>query len=813
MGEVYRARDPRIGREVAIKTLPPRFGSDPEALRRFEQEARAAGVLNHPNVLAVYDVGSENGTHYVVSELLEGESLKERLDHGAIPKRKAVEYGLEILRGLAAAHEKGIVHRDLKPANLFITRDDRIKILDFGLAKLLEPAPADPDATRAMGPATTPGLIMGSLGYMSPEQVKGASTDHRSDIFSIGVVLYEMLSGVQAFKGDSAVECMNAILKDDPPPLTDQPALDGVIRHCLEKRPELRFQSARDLAFALEAAASSTASNTSAAAVPAGMVGPRRRIPWIPIAAALAMVAIAAGGYRFGARGNRGAAPEYKRLGLYHGEALMGIVRHRFAPDGQTVVIGGHHGVTFTRVDNPAVRSLNLHEYAVLSVSSNSDLALLKDNVLSTVPFSGGSPRSLVDHVTDADFTPDGRSLAVIRKVDSFYVVEYPAGHPIYRTPNSLGAIRVSPQDDAVALFEYDAEKRTLILLSKSGERKVLSAGWLYASRLAWTPNGKEIWFSAARAGNDYPIWAVDLSGHERLIERVPGRLYVEDISRDGRVLLQHDFGRAGIAFRGPGDTADRDLSWLDLSQLTAISPDGSRILFSESGEAAGARRLIYLRQTDGADAIRLGEGLALSLSNDGNSVVARSEEGQLLLLPTGAGQPRTVQPPGRLHDAAVVLADGRIVCWAQEPGRGSRLYLQDSAGGWKPVSPEFGDARAAVETVLSPAGDRVAARNASRLFLLNPSSGDLQPVAGWPADAHIAGWTADGKSLYAGHPAGDHIDIARFNLASGASEPWKRIDAPRAMPYWSRVTPDGRSYAYVYQVASTDAFVVTGLR
>ena len=405
MGEVYRARDPRIGREVAVKTLPPRFSQDPEALRRFEQEARAAGVLNHPNVLAVYDVGSENGTHYVVSELLEGESLKERLDHGAIPARKAIAYALEILRGLAAAHEKGIIHRDLKPANIFITRDDRVKILDFGLAKLLEPAPADPDATRAMGPATTPGLVMGSLGYMSPEQVRGTPTDHRSDIFSVGVVIYEMLSGEQAFRGDSAVECMNAILKDDPPPLNAQPALDGVIRHCLEKRPELRFQSARDLAFALEAAGNALSATSAAPSAPAARVA--RRVPWAGIAAAVAIAAVAGGAYYFGARGNRPGPPEYHRLGLYHGEALMSLVRHRFAPDGQTIVISGHHGVTFTRVDNPAVRSLDLHDYGVLSVSVNGDLALLKDGTISSVPFSGGAPRPLIDNAIDADWSPD----------------------------------------------------------------------------------------------------------------------------------------------------------------------------------------------------------------------------------------------------------------------------------------------------------------------------------------------------------------------------------------------------------------------
>jgi serine/threonine protein kinase len=812
MGEVYRARDPRIGREVAVKVLPARFASDPGALRRFEQEARAAGVLNHPNVLAVYDVGAENGTHYVVSELLEGESLRDRLDHGPIPPRKAIAYALEMLRGLAAAHEKGIVHRDIKPANIFITRDDRVKILDFGLAKLLEPAAADPDATRAMGPTTNPGLIMGSAGYMSPEQVKGIPTDHRSDIFSAGVVIYEMLSGQQAFRGDSAVECMNAILKEDPAPLLGMPALDGVIRHCLEKQPELRFQSARDLAFALEAAGSGMSS--SASAVPASALAkPPRRVPWKPIAAAVLFAGAIAAAYMLGARANRPTQPEYHRLGLYHGESLMGVVRHRFAPDGKTIVISGHHGITFTRVDNPAVRSLNLHDYSLLSVSSAGDLALLRDGVVSSVPFSGGAPRPLVENATDADWSPDGRSLAVIRRTGSTSVLEYPVGQVLYQTTNGLGSLRVSPRGDAVALFEFAAGNRSVVLLKAGAERRVLSTGWSFVSRLAWTPDGREIWFSAARSGSDFPIWAVDLSGHERLIDRVPGRLHVDDIAKDGHVLAELGFARAGIDFRGPADTADRDLSWLDASQLVAISADGSHVLFSESGEAAGDRPLVYLRDTSGADAIRLGEGAAIGFSPDGKSVLVRTPENQFGILPVGAGQPRIIAPPGRPYDAAAMLPDGRMLCWAQESGHGARIYVRNTAGVWKANPEEFADNRGSMQMVLSPGADRVAVRNGSHLLVFTAATGELRAIEHWPESGNIAGWTADGQSLYVSQAMGERLDIGRFSLATQKVEPWKRIDVPRAMPTWARVTPDGRSYAYVYQVTSTDAFVISGLR
>ena len=268
MGEVYRARDPRLEREVAIKVLLEEV-ADRKQLGRFEQEARAAGALNHPNVLAVYDVGTHDGAPYVVSELLEGQTLRARLEGGPLPVRKALDYALEIARGLAAAHDKGIVHRDLKPDNVFVTNDGRIKILDFGLAKLTRPTPLVREGDQGTGPrATESGVVLGTVGFMSPEQVRGEAVDHRSDIFSFGALLYEMLTGVRAFRRDNAVETMNAILKEDPPEVSRtgrgiSPGLARLVRRCLEKRAGDRFHSAHDLALALEAA-SSGLSGTSA---------------------------------------------------------------------------------------------------------------------------------------------------------------------------------------------------------------------------------------------------------------------------------------------------------------------------------------------------------------------------------------------------------------------------------------------------------------------------------------------------------------------------------------------------------------------
>ena len=294
MGEVYRARDERLGRDVAIKVLPPEYSADPDRMRRFEQEARAAGMLNHPNITAVYDIGQHEGAPYVVQELLEGETLRSMLAGGRIPPRATVDYALQIAQGLAAAHEKGIVHRDLKPENLFLTGDGRIKILDFGLVKLLRPeADSGPQTNLPTAAGTEPGVVLGTLGYMSPEQVKGRAADSRSDIFSFGCVLYEMLTGRRAFQRDTPVETMAAILKEQPAGVLESdaslpPALDRFIRHCLEKRPEDRFQSARDMAFDLASAMSSGGTE-----LPRPIPGPKRR-PWILIGAgALALAAVA----------------------------------------------------------------------------------------------------------------------------------------------------------------------------------------------------------------------------------------------------------------------------------------------------------------------------------------------------------------------------------------------------------------------------------------------------------------------------------------------------------------------------------------
>src|SRR5690242_17228771 len=471
MGEVYRARDGRLKRDVAIKILPATFSSDADRLRRFEQEAQAAGGLNHPNITAVYDFGSHDGAPYIVTELLEGETLRSRLGPGAISPRKALDYGIQLAKGLAAAHEKGIVHRDLKPENVFLTKDGRVKILDFGLAKLRPEGPdkGETDMNTVSG-ATEPGVVLGTMGYMSPEQVRGKAADRRSDLFAFGTILYEMLAGQRAFRGETAADTITAILTKEPPDLAQtnkevHPGLDRIVRHCLEKNPEERFESARDVAFDLEALSSVSTSTAAAEAAPA----PRRR-GWIApaaIAAALALAAGLAAGYRTGKKAGYVPPPNYQQLTFRRGE----IYSARFAPDGQSVVYaaawdGRPVELFSTRTDRPESRNFGLVGGDVLAVSKSGEVLVSLDRhvqepfirvgTLAEVGISGGvAPREVLKDVQWADATPDGKEVAIVRDVALRSQLEYPIGKVLYQTAGWISNPRVSRDGSLVAFLEH----------------------------------------------------------------------------------------------------------------------------------------------------------------------------------------------------------------------------------------------------------------------------------------------------------------------------------------------------------------------
>ncbi len=554
MGEVYRARDERLKRDVAIKVLPASFSADPDRLRRFEQEAQAAGALNHPNITAVYDIGLHAGAPYVVQELLEGETLRLELSGGRFSPRKAIEYAVQMAQGLAAAHEKGIVHRDLKPENLFVTKDGRVKILDFGLAKLVQIV-ASGSASK-LPTATEPGVVMGTLGYISPEQIKGEPADGRSDIFALGAVLYEMLAGRRAFEGGSTGEAMAAILKEDPPDLSAtgrnvSPGLERLVRHCLEKSPERRFQSARDLAYDLE-----SLSTASGAAVGESTVAPPSQKWRKPlIAAALLGIGLLAG-WALHATGRMAATPTYRRLTFRRGA----VVRARFAPDGQTVIYtasweGQPFGIFVTRAGSIESRGLQLPDARLLAISSKGELAISigrasnweSMGTLARVPLEGGAPRGLLENVLEADWSPDGRDLAVVHRVGGKYRLEFPIGRILYETAQPISTMRFSPRGDRLALGVGE----TVATVDLSGKVMALSKGWDDIANVAWRPDGGEMWFAGRRpAEQKHQVYAVTLSGRERLVRgEASGSLFLRHLERRPgaaeHLLLQSESHRA----------------------------------------------------------------------------------------------------------------------------------------------------------------------------------------------------------------------------------------------------------------------------
>ncbi|HWK12152.1 MAG TPA: protein kinase, partial [Vicinamibacterales bacterium] len=788
--------------------------------------------LNHPNILGVYDIGTHDGVPYVVSELLEGETLRARIGDSPLPHRKAVDYATQIAKGLAAAHDRGIVHRDLKPDNLFITRDGRLKILDFGLAKMAGPPAGDSetDLATAAGPQTSAGTALGTVGYMSPEQVRGHKVDHRSDIFSFGVVLYEMLTGRRAFEGDSAVETMNAILKDDPKPAGDggpplPPGLDRIVLHCLEKSPEERFQSARDVAFDIEAL-----SGTSSQ--PAMKAAPQARRSWLRLAAA-ALLAAAAGGGLFAAGRSTASAPlspVFQPLTFRRGN----ITSARFAPDGRTLVYaasweGSPLELYSTQPGSPESRAIGL-QADLQAVSQRGEMAVLLtrrtgSRVLARMPIGGGAPREVLEQVQSADWGPDGDTLAVVRTVDGRDRIEFPIGHMLYEAQGWLSDLAVSPTGDRLAFAEHPVandSRGDVAVIDLNGKRTVLSTGWEDVFGVHWRPRGEEVWFSASggggkSAGTDHAIFAATLAGQVRTVMSAPGSLDLQDIAPDGRVLVAHGNRRPSIMVHAPGVAEERELTWMDYSWVSDISDDGHKILFSEQGVAGGPGYAVYLRGTDRSPAVRLGKGLAQSLSPDGRWAVAIDlTRNKLVILPTGPGESRTVAPYGiKAYSLAAWLPDGKHFLFSGfEEGKAFRMYVQDADDGApRAVTPEGVAVRS---NTLSPDGKWVVAPLKDVLTAFPTGAGTPQPVKGAVAEDLPIRWRGDGRVLFVGQGRLP-LRIFALDVTSGRRTLVHEISPRDTVGVNSigdiRLTADGNSYAYVYIQSLFSLYQVTGLK
>jgi hypothetical protein len=846
MGEVYRARDPRLDREVALKVLPAALRDERDRLQRFETEARAAGALNHPNVLAVYDVGEHEGAPYLVTELLEGATVRERLAAGRVPPRKALDWAAQIARGLGAAHAKGIVHRDLKPENLFVTKDGRVKILDFGLAKALG---GEISATESTLAETVPGAVLGTAGYMAPEQVRGKPADARADIFAFGAVLYELLAGKRAFEGDSYVERGHAILTKDPPPLAESgvtvpAAVERVIQRCLEKAPDDRFQSARDLGFALEALSDTSASGTRGAPVP----GPRRRVARVAGLAAL-LVVFGVGSAllgrwqgrrpRAGAPASQPAAapasqPTFTRVTFRKGM----IHSARLAEGGRTVVYSGEfegegNQMYAATPGNANWRPVGPPGARLRAVSSQGDVLFFGPSrrdprtwVLARMSLAGGAARELLEDAAVADFGPGG-GLLVTRWVNGRMRLEYPAGRVRYEEAVGAGInhARFSPQGDAIALLRNPAfgdDRGTVELLGLDGKRRTLAGPFLSEHGLAWSPDGREVWFTALRQAEQWQLLAVTRDGRERVVLAAPGHVVLHDIAPDGRVLLARQDLRQRISGLVPGKDREVGLSWLHGSNLPRLSADGRTLLFGEEWAGLGPLEQVFLRPTGGGPAVNLGGGGPWDLSPDGKWALVSPGPpwNTFSLVPTGAGESRPL-PRGTVERImfAYFLGDGRrIVFRGREAGPGWRVFVQEVAGGPpRPVT----EGNVSEMSRPSPDGRFVAANVEDAWALVPLNGGPRRPLGVPPGDRPLS-FTADGRGIFVladqGEPPSRAGRVYRYDLATGRSKPWRDLVPPDTAGAHRRfgnvaITPDGRWYAYQYATQDDELYVVDGLR
>jgi eukaryotic-like serine/threonine-protein kinase len=829
MGEVFRARDERLGRDVALKLIRPASSDNPDHLRRFEQEARAAAALNHPNILAIYDVGFEGTMPYIVSELLEGKTLRQRLAEGPIPLRDATDYALQIAQGLTAAHDRHIVHRDLKPENLFLTNEGRIKILDFGVAKLQAPA-EDDRAIQNLPTVTRSGTVIGTVAYMSPEQLRSQHVDHRSDIFGFGAILYETLAGRRAFRGETEVDTMTAVLREEPPESNlDQASIPtayrDIIKHCLEKEPENRFQSARDLAFALQTVSGSSITRTAFAL-------PRTRrtsriLPWA-VAGILALAVLLL------TLQMRPPAPpvSYQRLTFEAGT----VYSARFARDGHSIVYGAAWNdrpvQLFLTVGNSA-QPLNLNDANLLAISPTNDLAVVlhgthtgqletADGMLAVVPLAGGSPREVLSDVRWADWDPAGK-LAVVHYVDGHSRLECPIGSVLYQSGGWISNIRFSAQGDQIAFIDHPAlwdDRGTVRVADMSGHTRILTPQWDSAEGLAWSKDGEEIWFTAADKGINLNLMAVTLAGKTQTLLDLPEAVTLQDISSDGRVLMTLNSRRVAMGAGIVGSKEDIDLSWHDWNLAKDISQDDRFMIFEDASEAAGEGYAVAMRRFDGSLPVSLGPGSAGGISPDGKWAVSLSTDNpeRLILLPIGPGQPRPINVRGleHIHNGWLrFLEDGKsITANGNEPGHGQRCYALDLDGA-KPraVTPE-----GVACGPSSPDMRFIVGTGPNYTVGLYPlAGGEPRLIPGLAAGFQPVRVSENSSMLYGYRPGELPSRIYKIDIGTGKQTVMQEL-RPGSPAGVVTVAPvvvsrDGRRFAYSYNQTLSVLYLVSGLK
>jgi len=866
MGVVYKAEDVKLGRFVALKFLSGELAQDRQALTRFQREARAASALNHPNICTIYEIGEDQGRVFIAMEFLEGQTLKHKIEKRPMKLRDVLEFGIQIADALDAAHVAGIVHRDIKPANILITPRGQAKVLDFGLAKLT----SQPRAAATLGVSaqetvvpqenlTNAGAAVGTVDYMSPEQAMGEDLDARTDLFSFGVVLYQMATGAPPFTGNTSAAVFNAILNKTPiPPMRlnlELPAeLERIINKTLEKNRELRSQSAGEIRSDLkrlkrdiESTSSALAARTSGSVAVSTVVAESQELQKRKFSSTLFLAVGVLVGLALGAYAGRTwlqqplpPPPVYRQLTFRRGSVRSA----RFAPDGQTILYSaswqGNPVEVFTaRKGSSESRALGMNRTQLMSVSETGEMAVLLGShptgtwvsvgTLARAPLAGGAPREVVDQVQWADWGPDSNNLAIVRDVGGQNRLEYPAGKVLYETGGWIGHIRVSPKGDYIAFLDHPVQgddSGSVAVVDLAGKKTTLSTGWYSNQGLAWSPDGREVWFTGNKSGIDRALYAVTLSGKERLVARMPGTLMLLDLWKDGRALLNRASWRRELT-AASSDGKERDLTWLDYSYPADISADGQTLLFDEEGgggslaygKSGGLSYAVYLRKTDGSPAVLLGEGAAVALSPDEKWVVAQTQDSpaQLILLPTKAGDSKPLTHDSINHAWARWFPDGKRVLFSgNEPGHGVRLYVQDVDGGKaKAISPEGVHATA---FLVSPDSQSVAAIGPDQQGYFYPvSGGEPRSIRGLEAGEQPVAWSLDGRSLYIYRPGELPAKIYRLDLATSQKTFLRQLmpSDPAGVETIGPIllTPDAKTCVYGYHRTLSDLYLVDGLR